>query len=75
MKDANRNIESIHSLETICGDINNMVLKQDTLVAIHVGYIAESVRRSGEYAGDISETVINLLMENEQGRQNIKGAK
>ena len=65
MKDANRNIESIHSLETICGEINNMVLKQDTLVAIHVGYIAESVRRAGEYAGDISETVINLLMEKE----------
>ena len=65
MKDANRNIESIHALETICGDINNLVLKQDTLVAIHVGYIAESIRRAGEYAGDISETVINLLMEKE----------
>ena len=67
MKDANRNIESIHTLETICEDINNMVLKQDTLVAIHVGYIAESIRRAGEYAGDISETVINLLMENKEG--------
>ncbi|PKL69282.1 MAG: PhoU family transcriptional regulator [Methanomicrobiales archaeon HGW-Methanomicrobiales-1] len=67
MKDANRNIESIQALDTICGDINNMVLKQDTLVAIHVGYIAESIRRAGEYAGDISETVINLLMEKEQG--------
>jgi hypothetical protein len=43
-----------------------MVLKQDTFVAIRVGYIAESIRRTGEYAGDISETVINLLMENEQ---------
>ncbi|MHB8163351.1 MAG: PhoU domain-containing protein [Methanoregula sp.] len=67
MNDANRNIESIQALDTICGDINNMVLKQDTLVAIHVGYIAESIRRAGEYAGDISETVINLLMEKEQG--------
>jgi len=65
MKDANRNIESIHALETICGDIDNMALKQKTLVAIHVGYIVESVRRAGEYSGDISETVINLLMEKE----------
>nr|WP_319376222.1 PhoU domain-containing protein [uncultured Methanoregula sp.] len=65
MKEAHRNIESIAALENICGDINNMVLKQDTLVAIHVGYVAESIRRCGEYAGDISETVINLLVEDE----------
>jgi hypothetical protein len=75
MKDANRNIESIHALETICGDINNLVLRQDTLVAIHVGYIAESIRRAGEYAGDISETVINLLMEDVQSRQKAKDTK
>ena len=67
MKEAHRNIESIHALEKICGDINNMVLRQDTLLAINAGYIAESIRRSGEYAGDISETVINLLVENEDG--------
>ena len=65
MKEAHRNIESITALENICGDINNMVLKQETLVAIHVGYVAESIRRSGEYAADISETVINLLVERE----------
>nr|WP_320161825.1 PhoU domain-containing protein [uncultured Methanoregula sp.] len=65
MKEANRNIESITALENICGDINNMVLKQETLVAIHIGYVAESIRRSGEYAADISETVINLLVERE----------
>jgi phosphate uptake regulator len=75
MKDANRNIESIHVLETICGDINNMVLRQDTLVAIHVGYIAESIRRTGEYAGDISETVINLLMENREEPYTSKAGK
>ncbi|MFA4862116.1 PhoU domain-containing protein, partial [Methanoregula sp.] len=40
MKEAHRNIESIAALENICGDINNMVLKQETLVAIHVGYVA-----------------------------------
>ena len=75
MKDAHRNIESITALEKICGDINNMVLKQDTMIAIHVGYIAESVRRSGEYAGDISETIINLLVEQEQDPKRVKSGK
>jgi phosphate uptake regulator len=63
MKDANRNIESINALENICGEINNMVLKQDTMIAISLNYISESIRRSGEYAGDISETIINVLVE------------
>jgi phosphate uptake regulator len=75
MKEAHRNIESITALENICGDINNMVLKQDTLIAINIGYIAESVRRAGEYAGDISETVINLLVENEEGLQKPRAGK
>jgi len=75
MKEAHRNIESITALENICGDINNMVLKQDTLVALNIAYISESIRRAGEYAGDISETVINLLVENELGPQKAKSAK
>ena len=75
MKEANRNIESISALENICGDINNMVIRQDTMIAINIGYIAESIRRSGEYAGDISETVINLLIENEQGPHKRKTSK
>lgn len=65
MKEAHRNIESISALEDICGDINNMVLKQDALIALNIAYISESIRRAGEYAGDISETVINLLVEDE----------
>lgn len=75
MKEAHRNIESISALENLCGDINNMVLKQDTVIAIHIGYIAESIRRAGEYAGDISETVINLLVENEQGPRRTRTGK
>jgi phosphate uptake regulator len=65
MKEANRNIESINALENLCGDINNLVLKQDLLIAISLTYISESIRRAGEYAGDISETVINLLVEDD----------
>jgi phosphate uptake regulator len=67
MKEAHRNIESLTALENICGDINTMVLKQDSLIALNIAYISESIRRAGEYAGDISETVINLLVENELG--------
>jgi phosphate uptake regulator len=75
MKEAHRNIESIMALENICGDINNMVLKQDTLIALNISYISESIRRAGEYAGDISETVINLLVENELRTQKAKSGK
>jgi phosphate uptake regulator len=72
MKEAHRNIESITALENICGEINNMVLKQDALVALNIAYISESIRRAGEYAGDISETVINLLVENEIAPSRVK---
>jgi phosphate uptake regulator len=75
MKEAHRNIESIGALENICGDINNMVLKQDTLIALNIAYISESIRRAGEYAGDISETVINLLVENELAPHRGKAGK
>jgi phosphate uptake regulator len=75
MKEAHRNIESITALENICGEINNMVLKQDTLVALNIAYISESIRRAGEYAGDISETVINLLVENELAPHRVKSGK
>jgi len=75
IRDAHRNIESIKTLEKICQDINNMVLKQETMVAIHTGYIAESVRRVGEYAGDISETVINMIVEEESFSRKQKSAK
>ncbi len=75
MREAHRNIESITALETICGDINNMVLKQDTLIALNIAYLSESIRRAGEYAGDISETVINLLVEDEIAPHHAKNRK
>ncbi|HOX34508.1 MAG TPA: PhoU domain-containing protein [Methanoregulaceae archaeon] len=63
IKDAHRTIEAIAELEEACTRINNMALTQETAVAISVGYMAESIRRSGEYAADISENVINFLVE------------
>jgi phosphate uptake regulator len=66
MKEANRNIESVNVMKDLCQEINNIELKQNTLVAISLNYISESIRRAGEYGGDISETVINLLVEQER---------
>jgi phosphate uptake regulator len=66
MKASHRNIESLSELETICEEIEGQVLTLDIPVAISVGYIAESIRRSGEYAADISEIVINHIVEHEQ---------
>jgi hypothetical protein len=63
IKKANKNIESVNALEAICEKINNLVLQQETSNAIALGYIAESVRRTGEYTADISENVINYLVE------------
>ncbi len=69
MKNANRNIESLKALEAICEEINNLVLQQETSDAIALGYITESIRRAGEYAADISENVINYLVEEKQSQK------
>jgi phosphate uptake regulator len=63
---SHQNIESIKELEDACERINALSMEMGTPLAISLHYIAESIRRSGEYAGDISETVINYLVE-EQG--------
>jgi hypothetical protein len=42
------------------------VLQQETEDAIALGYINECVKRAGEYAADISENVINYLVEEER---------
>jgi phosphate uptake regulator len=75
IKKANNNIESVNALEAICGEISNLVLQQETSDAIALGYIAESDRRTGEYAADISENVINYLVEEKQFQKKEKTAK
>ena len=72
IKNANKNIESVKGLEAICEKLNNLVLQQETSDAIALGYITESVRRAGEYAADISENVINYLVEEKQSQQKEK---
>jgi phosphate uptake regulator len=69
LKKSNKNIESVKVLEALCGEINNLVIQQETSDAIALGYITESVRRAGEYAADISENVINYLVGNEPPAQ------
>jgi hypothetical protein len=66
MKKANQNIESMRVLKTLCEEINSKVLQQETPDAIALGYITESVKRTGEYAADISENVINYLVEEDR---------
>jgi len=63
MMEAHKNIERVSELETLCEEINGLAKKYDPEVAVPLRYIAESIRRSGEYAADISETVINYLVE------------
>jgi len=63
IRESHTNIEQIAKLEELCEKMNALAMGQEAEVAIALRYIAESVRRSGEYAGDISETVINYLVE------------
>jgi phosphate uptake regulator len=66
MKKANHNVESMRVLKTLCEDINTIVLTQETADAIALGSINESLKRAGEYAVDISENVINYLVEEDR---------
>ena len=63
---SNKNIESVHKLEVLCKEINELASKKDGAVAISIGYIVESIRRIGEYAEDISEIAINYLVGEEK---------
>lgn len=77
MKKAHQNIESLRLLESVCEEINNLMLQHKTPDAIALGYITESVRRAGEYSVDISENVINYLVEDRKvyGKPTRRGAE
>lgn len=65
MMESHKNIERVEELEDLCEEINDLAKKYHPDVLVPLRYIAESIRRSGEYAADISETVINCLVEEE----------
>ncbi len=58
---ANENIEAIKDLISISEKIS-LDTTNSAELSIAIGYIIESIRRTGEYAGDISEIIINNLV-------------
>ncbi|MHA2182971.1 MAG: phosphate signaling complex PhoU family protein [Promethearchaeota archaeon] len=58
---ANEGIELIRDLFSITEKIS-FDLSNNTESSIAIGYVIESIRRTGEYAGDISEIIINNLI-------------
>ncbi len=63
LEKANESIERIKELINACTKISNAALQQESATAIYLGYIEESIRRTGEYSGDLAEYVINRLIE------------
>lgn len=63
IRESHQNIEQVSRLEALCGELNRVAMEEEPEVAVALRYITESIRRSGEYAGDISETVMNYLAE------------
>ena len=63
LKGSNKNIEQVEKLEELYDKIALLAMKEEPSIAIPLRSIAESIRRSGEYAGDISESIINYLVE------------
>ncbi|TFF90493.1 MAG: phosphate uptake regulator PhoU [Promethearchaeota archaeon] len=69
---ANENIEMIKELTKACDQVSKEIIghKEDSeninsktiKSSIAMSYIIESIRRTGEYAGDISEIIINNLI-------------
>ncbi|HNJ80016.1 MAG TPA: phosphate uptake regulator PhoU, partial [Methanoregulaceae archaeon] len=56
-------IEQVEKLEELSEKVALLAMKEEPSIAIPLRSIAESIRRSGEYAGDISESIINYLIE------------
>ena len=56
---ANENIESIKKLTNAC---NAIKISPNSEYLVEIGFIIESIRRTGEYSSDISEIIINNLI-------------
>jgi len=62
MVDANRTIEMVGDLARMTDGISALAHEKSGEVALSIGYIAESIRRAGEYSADISEAIINQII-------------
>jgi len=71
MAGSHGNIETVGDLVVTCRNLGELALRQEPGCAIILRDVAESIRRAGEYAGDISENVINILVEEESQKQRI----
>ncbi|MFW9915638.1 MAG: PhoU domain-containing protein [Candidatus Thorarchaeota archaeon] len=65
MRRANESIESLGRLRSQCKEIHSRAMRQEGVVAIAIDSIVESVGRIGEYAEDISESVIDYIISEE----------
>ncbi len=59
---ANRSLDDLPSLLAKCDQINQAAQHVKSTYSIPVTDIAESIRRTGEYAADIAELVVNNLV-------------
>ncbi|HOI58759.1 MULTISPECIES: phosphate uptake regulator PhoU [unclassified Methanoculleus] len=59
---ANTTLQKVRDLEEMTREISTRVLRYEAVTAIPVGQIADSIRRIGEYSGDICESVINYTV-------------
>jgi len=66
LQGSHKNIEKVGKLEKLCDEITVRAMKKEPFEAVSIRNMAESIRRTGEYAGDISESVINYLVEEER---------
>ncbi len=66
LRAANSTIEMVEKLIPMCKGILSHANKSRGPVAISLAYISESIRRVGEYAGDIAEDTINYIMESKK---------
>ncbi|WP_455392029.1 PhoU domain-containing protein [[Eubacterium] cellulosolvens] len=62
IKTCNECIESVPGLSSLCEEIKTHVFSQKGIIAISLGYIVESIERTGEYGADIAESVMNHLI-------------
>jgi len=61
LKSSNQNIEQVKKLISMCEESNKMIQAQKIRRAISIGNIIESIRRTGEYSGDISEHLFSCF--------------
>ncbi len=62
IKMANENIEAVSNLIEVCEAISIKPEQYHVKTSIATSYVVESIRRAGEYAGDISELIMNHLI-------------